>query len=376
MAAARPGLVVRPASGSSGTKSGGAKQAVLDAFAQPHRLDRPPSSSLKLALRKTIVSAAISPKSVVSSGTGYVFAQNMMYKHTITVYDSKTLSSSRRSRTPSTRPSSTSRATAATPSGGRPSSARSRRTGASPTSRSTPCTGRGYVEGHDVCSPGSASDSYVYRVSLADLKIDKVIKVGEVPKYLAVTPDQKYLLVSNWCSYSLTVIDIHTGKMVKSVHLGRTRAASPFRPDSQDRLHRRDGQLDIAVVDLTDFSLSWISGVGSGPRHLCMAGNGKYLYATLNGEGNVAKIDPKTRRSSTRSYTGAEPRSMAIAPDGRSLFVVNYNSSTMTQVRTSDMKVIHSERTNALPIGITYDAPTRSVWLCCYSGSIMIFKQV
>ena len=49
---------------------------------------------------------------MVSTGTGYVFAQNMMYRHTITVYDSKTLKlvktipdSHRR------RPSSASRAT-------------------------------------------------------------------------------------------------------------------------------------------------------------------------------------------------------------------------------------------------------------------------
>ncbi len=40
------------------------------------------------------------------------------------------------------------------------------------------------------------------------------------------------------------------------------------------------------------------------------------------------------------------------------------------------MKVVRSVATNALPIGITYDAPTRSVWLCCYSGSIMVFKQM
>ena len=48
----------------------------------------------------------------------------------------------------------------------------------------------------------------------------------------------------------------------------------------------------------------------------------------------------------------------------------------MSHVRTSDMKVIDSLNTNALPIGITYDAPTKSVWLCCYTGSIMVFKQV
>jgi hypothetical protein len=51
----------------------------------------PPSNKLRLDLRKVISSTDISPKSVASTGTGYVFAQNMMYRHTMTVYDSKTL---------------------------------------------------------------------------------------------------------------------------------------------------------------------------------------------------------------------------------------------------------------------------------------------
>jgi YVTN family beta-propeller protein len=66
---------------------------------------------------------------------------------------------------------------------------------------------------------------------------------------------------------------------------------------------------------------------------------------------------------------------MAMAPDGKSLYVVNYGSNTMSKVRTSDMKVIQVVNTNAAPIGITYDAPTKSVWVCCYSGSIMVFDD-
>src|SRR5262249_38910015 len=45
-----------------------------------------PSSEGSLALTKT-VTGDISPKSVVASERGLVFAQNMMYRHTITVYD-------------------------------------------------------------------------------------------------------------------------------------------------------------------------------------------------------------------------------------------------------------------------------------------------
>ena len=45
-----------------------------------------PSDRGELALRETI-GGEISPKSVVASGTGRFVAQNMMYRHTVTVYD-------------------------------------------------------------------------------------------------------------------------------------------------------------------------------------------------------------------------------------------------------------------------------------------------
>jgi YVTN family beta-propeller protein len=336
----------------------------------------PPSDKLKLKLRKTIVSASISPKSVVSTGTGHVFAQNMMYKHTMTVYDSKTLK-------------------LVETIDDEIDAARFNITGHGNTIRGAPVEaavlpdgrfmyvsqysmyGDGYVEGHDTCAPGDGTDkSYVYRVPLDSLEVDKVIQVGAVPKYLAVTPDQKYLLVSNWCSYTLSIVDVHKSKQIKSVYLGPYPRGIAVDPESRYAYVAVMGSTNIARVNLEDFSVSWISGVGSGPRHLCMAGNGKYLYATLNNEGNVARIDPKTRKVVDKVNTGSQPRSMAIAPDGKSLYVVNYNSSTMSKVRTSDMKVIQVVNTGQLPIGITYDAPTKSVWVCCYTGSIMVFEDV
>ena len=50
----------------------------------------PPSDRGRLAL-KTTFGGAISPKSVAASGTGLVFAQNMMYRHSVTVYDARRL---------------------------------------------------------------------------------------------------------------------------------------------------------------------------------------------------------------------------------------------------------------------------------------------
>ena len=142
----------------------------------------PPSDQLTLHLRKVIVSASISPKSVVSTGTGYVFAQNMMYKHTITVYDTGTFTLVK------TIPDSVVLADYGY------KGATASVQGAPVEAAETPdhrfmyvsqysMYGPGfYHEGHDVGSPGSGFDkSFVYRVRLSDLTIDEVIKVGSVP---------------------------------------------------------------------------------------------------------------------------------------------------------------------------------------------------
>jgi YVTN family beta-propeller protein len=336
----------------------------------------PPSSGLRLKLRDTIVSASISPKSVVSTGTGYVFAQNMMYRHTMTVYDAKTLKL--------VKTIQDSVEAAAFRIKGHQGTLR----GAPVEAAVTPdgrfmfvsqysMYGDGfYREGHDEGSPASGYDkSFIYRVGLDDLNIDKVIRVGSVPKYVAVTPDQRYVLVSNWTSYSLSVVSVRRSRQVKEVYLGPYPRGIAVDPDSRYAYVAVMGSSDVARVDLRSFAVSWIRGVGAGPRHLCMSPDGKYLYVTCNAAGTVVKVDLRTRRVTDRVATGVHPRSMALAPDGRSLYVVNYDSNTMSKVRTGDMRVLQVVATNSRPIGVTYDLPTKSVWVCCYTGSIMVFRE-
>ncbi len=335
-----------------------------------------PSAKLRLRLREVIASQKISPKSVVSTGNGYVFAQNMMYRHTMTVYDTSSL------QVVKTIDDAVKLSDFGYPKltevvQGAPVEAAE-----SPDHRFMYVSqysmfGEGFSHpGGDVCSPDSGvDDSFVYRIPLDTLTIDQVIKVGAVPKFLAVTPDGKTLLVSNWCSYTLSVVDTATGKQVKSIYLGPYPRGIAVDSRAQYAYVAMMGGADIARIDLRTYALDWIRNVGAQPRHLVMSPDDAYLYATLNGEGKIARINLQTR-DVIKVATGSEPRSMTISPDGTALFVVNYTSNTMSKVRTRDMKVTQVVNTNPAPIGITYDAPTGSIWVCCYGGSIMVFNEV
>ena len=101
---------------------------------------------------------------------------------------------------------------------------------------------------------------------------------------------------------------------------------------------------------------------------------GQFLYATLNGDGQVIKIDLTTDAVVARVTTGQAPRSMAIAPDGRRSTSSTTTRATSPSSTPSDMHILQTVRPTH-PIGITYDATTNRVWVACYSGAIMVFDD-
>jgi YVTN family beta-propeller protein len=334
-----------------------------------------PSDKLRLKLR-TVIGGYISPKSVVATQTGLVFAQNMMYRHTITVYDTRTFKLKKTISDAVELSKFGLKGYSGTVQGG-PVEAAVSVDGAYMYVSNYSIWGPGFDhQGGDIGGPGNGVDpSFLYRVDLKKLKIDQVIKVGSVPKYVAVTPDGKYVLVSNWISYTLSVVDIAKHKQIRQLYLGPYPRGIAVDPKSRYAYVAVMGSYNIAKVDLKSFTVAWINGVGSAPRHVVISPDGHRLYATLNGEGNVAKIDLKTRKVIDKVATGTEPRSMCMAADGRSLYVVNYASNTVSKIRTSDMKVLQVVPAYGHPIGITYDNATHNVWVACYSGSIMVFHD-
>ena len=106
-------------------------------------------------------------------------------------------------------------------------------------------------EGSDNCrGPGGLSPSFVYRVDLKTLAITGVAQVGMVPKYVAVTPDNRYILVTNWCSFDLSVIDRATFKEVRRIPLGTDPRGIAVNKSSSVAYIAVMGSTDVARLDL------------------------------------------------------------------------------------------------------------------------------
>jgi YVTN family beta-propeller protein len=328
----------------------------------------------KMKLVKTFT-GSLTPKSVAASQTGLVSAHNMMYRHSVSIFDSESLELVKNVKDTvdfaSLGVSGFSGLHKGSPVEG----------AYSPDGKYLYFTnyamyGEGFKkEGTDKCSPANGYDkSYLSRLDLETLKIDAAYAVGSVPKVVKVTPDNKYILVSNWCSYTLSVISVEKEKVIKTIKIGRYPRGIAISADSSYAYVVEMGGSNIHRIDLTDFSKTLIP-IGVNPRAVELSPDNKTLYATLNVSGRVISWNLEANKAIKSVKTGATARSLAISGDGSALFVVNYTSGTVTKLRSSDLSKVQRIKVCKEPIGITYDNETNRTWVACYEGSVKVFQN-
>ncbi len=322
------------------------------------------------------LTGGLTPKSVMASGHGLMIANNMMYSHTSTVFDSTT-----REQVEVLQDGVD---LAAFGIEGHPGISQG-----SPVEAVWTADGRyAYVsqytmygenfgvEGFDACTRDSGvGASFVYRFDAQEMAWDQVFRVGAVPKYLALSPDQRTLLVSNWCDATLSVVDTEKGEETGTVELAAAPRGLAIMPDNRTVYAVAMYADELYKVDLAEGTAEVVMQTPPRPRHLNLADEGRTLYLTTSGGNAVLKMDTATDEVVDEATPGVEPRSVALSPDEKALYVVNYDEASVSKVRTSDMEVIDTVDVDANPIGIDYDPVTNTVWVACYGGSIYVFDD-
>ncbi len=339
----------------------------------------PTSAQTRLA-KATRIAGKITPKSITAASTGVVLAANMMYGHNVTLYAAD----------------GTAQATIADGV----DAARLGASGPTGTVRGAPVeavfTADGqyaYVtnyamygaglppEPSETCTPADqVAPSYVYRIDLTKRVVDQVMKVGGLPKSLAITPDGRSVVVANWCSWDLSVIDTAQGKPVATVRLDKYPLGLAVSPDSRTVYVGLSGVNKLVTVDLGSVAggvtqAQDFAKTDADPRDIAISPDGRYLYLVHNEAGTVTKLDSSSGAVVAQAKTNEQPRSLVISPDGSAVYVANYATSTLVKLRGSDLGLIEEVKTDVHPVGVTYEPTKKRVWVACYSGSIVVFDD-
>ena len=198
--------------------------------------------------------------------------------------------------------------------------------------------------------------------------------IGSVPKFLAINELTQKMVVTNWTSSDVSIIDLNTEKEIKRIKVGSHPRGVEIRKDGSVAYITVMGSTKIATIDMDTYSVDYITEVGKSPRHLVLDEADDYLYCSVNSSNKIVKIDLNTdeRISCT---TKAGPRTMVLSANQKFLYVVNYFTDSFQKVDAKSMKVVETVNTGHHPIGITANWETSEIWVACYEGKIQIFKD-
>ncbi|MFC6705954.1 YncE family protein [Flexivirga alba] len=368
----RPGPAA--AVGTTQAASAGARGAAASGTSTPKATQDGPSAATSLRQIDRFT-GGITPKSVDASGHGLVLANNMIYSHSITVYDSTTHQLVNRLSDSIDLSKFGFPGHQGIAKGGPVEAAWTKDAKYAYVSNYV-MSGPGFKGfAKDECSPKSGFDKgFVYRYSVAKKTWDQAIEVGAVPKFVAITPDQKKVVISNWCDFTISIIDRATAKQTKVIKLAAQPRGIVIMPDNKTAYVAAMYGNKVFRVNMETGEHHVILAVNR-PRHLVLSPDSKLLYLAASGTDRVYKIDTATDKVVSQVISGREPRSMTISQDGTALYVVNYFGKSASKIRTADMKVVQTVPTDPSPIGITYDDATHQVWVACYGGSMIVFDD-
>lgn len=338
--------------------------------------DRMPSNETRMTFLETVTEGPSTPKSIMSNKRGLLIANNMMYTQSVTLYDSETHDLEL----------SLSDAVNLHEYGF--TEYPDQLVNGSPVEAVWTDDGQyAYVSNYavmdfgayadDACTNGTAiNPAFIYRFSVEEMDWDQVIQAGRVPKYVAITPDQTKLLVSNWCDHDISVIDLETGDTLHRVPININPRGIVILPDNKTAYVTAQWAHELYRVDIENGTSEKVMDIGIMPRHLVLSPEGDVMYLTVSRENWLVKIDTETAEIIDSTYTGLEPRTMDISPDGTALYIVNYDEATVSKYDADTLEELQREPVGYSPIGVTYDLLTGKVWVANYGGSFTVFDDL
>lgn len=209
-----------------------------------------------------------------------------------------------------------------------------------------------------------------------------LIETGKTPKVISVTADSRFLLVSNWHSRNVSVLELNKdvypfGKVISTVPV----SAIP-RGIAVDDKNKRSyiaimGGASLNVINNDTWKSETIFNVSSSPRHVVMDTSG-HLFVSYNSLGTIACLDAATGKTLFSTSTHAQPRTIVLSKNHKFIFVTCYSSDFVDvyKINPDSFSKIASLPCGGHPVGvdIVENKERLEAWVCSYSsGSITVY---
>lgn len=223
-------------------------------------------------------------------------------------------------------------------------------------------------------------------VSLVDLESGQMratLPTGEGPHEVAVSPDGRLALVSNYGTRqapgsTLTLLDVAAAQVVRTIDLGEYRRPHglAWLADNQRAVVTAEGNKALLVIDALGGGILFALTTGQEVSHMvALTPDGSRAFVANIGSGSLTAVDLERRQVLASIPTGAGAEGVAVTPDGRQVWVTNRAADTVTVLDAAYLEVLATLPAPSFPIRAVATPDGAHVLVtAARSGDIKVFE--
>ena len=191
------------------------------------------------------------------------------------------------------------------------------------------------------------------------LQILDTVPTGPNPHEMAITPDQRYMYLSNYAppGDTISVMDLVNHEHIKQIPTGKyTRIhGAAMAPDGKDAYFTAGQTGYLVEVDTkTNKVTRGIPTHGKISHYVVISPDGKRLYTANIESQNVSVIDRASGNLITQIPCGKGVEGMAFTPDGKRLWAANQTGDSITVIDVATNKPIETFPCPGRPVRIRF----------------------
>jgi YVTN family beta-propeller protein len=191
-------------------------------------------------------------------------------------------------------------------------------------------------------------------VDLLSRKFIKKLPAGSDPENFAVSPDGKYLCISDEDVATMSATSVETGKVEHIVPVTQEPEGVQFTPDGKTVFCTCETNGDIFAIDTTRFKVRGHFTVPPRPRNIAFSPDGSRAFVPSESAGLMTLADPVECKAlkTEQLPIGSRPMCLVVAPDGKKLYVSTGRAGNVLVLDTSSLAVLNTIHVGKRPWGI------------------------
>jgi YVTN family beta-propeller protein len=197
-------------------------------------------------------------------------------------------------------------------------------------------------------------------ISVIDVATNTVIKTISASTPVtasAVTPDATRVYVTTGSAGDVLVIDVATNTIIDTISIGAPNVGIAITPDGTRAYVTLPATDRIAIIDITNNTVIGTINLpaGSGPVAIAITPDGTRAYVTNTGLDSVSPITLANNQVGASIPVGDQPVAIAITPNGKRAYVANTGSDNVTAINLTTNKRIATIPVGEEPSSIAID---------------------